>query len=75
MPEEQAKEVISELNNRGIEHSAVLKGNNSAITINQHDVKKTKDVRGFLKKQAQKIHEKPHNDDKSKSKDKGVDID
>lgn len=73
MTEEQANVVISELNEKGIEHSAVLKGKNSAVTINQHDVSKAKDVRGFLKKQAQKMHDKPIKEDKSK--DKGVEID
>lgn len=75
MGEDQAKKVIAELDKRGVEHSAVLNGKRSAVTIDQNDVKKAKDVRGFLKKQAQKIHRSAPSKTVDKSKDKGVDID
>lgn len=75
MSEQQAKQVVKELDSKGIEHSAVINGKNSAVTISQHDIKKAKDVRGFLKKQAQRIHNSQSKQTEEKSKDKGVSID
>ena len=75
MNEEQAKEITAELDSKGIQHSAVLNGSKSAVTISQNDVKKAKDVRGFIKKQAQKIHKQKPQQQDDKAKKKGVERD
>lgn len=44
MPEDKAVEVLAELDKNGIEHSGVLKGDNSKVTIDQKDFRKS----GFI---------------------------
>jgi hypothetical protein len=42
MDEQSAKELASELEKNGIEHSAVIDGEKSAVTVRQSDVPKAK---------------------------------
>lgn len=75
MDEQQAKEVVGELAKNGVEHSAVINGEKSAVTIRQSDYPKSKGffmnhnkfqqlVNNTKQKQAQKDKDNTRNDHK-----------
>jgi hypothetical protein len=69
MDEKSAKELTSELKKNGIEHSAVIDGDKSAVTVRKKDFKISKD---FLRKSATEKHKTPPKDpDKTKKKNRG----
>lgn len=55
MPEDQAKAKIAELQNKGIEHSAVIDGEKSAVTVAKKDTRRAFFSRSKLKRDAQKL--------------------
>lgn len=75
MDEKSAKKIVGELARNGIEHSAVINGNKSAITIKQSDYSKAKNFtisRDFLKKRSVEKHNIPSNEqDRTKNKNRG----
>lgn len=75
MDEKSAKKIVGELARNGIEHSAVINGNKSAITIKQSDYSKAKNFtisRDFLKKRSVEKHNITSNEqDRTKNKNRG----
>lgn len=75
MDENSAKAVVDELQKNDIEHSAVLNGDKSAVTIKQSDYPKVTSFqisRNFLKKRSEEKHRaSPKEQDKTKNKDRG----
>lgn len=75
MDEKSARAVVGELRKNDIEHSAVLNGDKSAVTIKQSDYPKVTSFqisRNFLKKRTEEKHKaSPKEPDKVKNKDRG----
>lgn len=74
MDEKSARAVVGELRKNDIEHSAVLNGDKSAVTIKQSDYPKVTSFqisRNFLKKRTEEKHKaSPKEPDKVKNKDR-----
>ncbi len=75
MDEKSARAVVGELRKNDIEHSAVINGDKSAVTIKQSDYPKVTSFqisRNFLKKRTEEKHKaSPKEPDKVKNKDRG----
>ena len=55
MPEDQAKAKIAELQNKGIEHSAVIDGEKSAVTVAKKDTRTAFFSRSKMKRDVQRL--------------------
>lgn len=55
MPEDQAKAKIAELQNKGIEHSAVIDGEKSAVTVAKKDTRTAFFSRSRMKRDVQRL--------------------
>lgn len=55
MPEDQAKAKIAELQNKGIEHSAVINGEKSAVTVAKKDTRRAFFSRSRMKRDVQRL--------------------
>lgn len=55
MPEDQAKAKIAELQNKGIEHSAVINGEKSAVTVAKKDTRTAFFSRSRMKRDVQRL--------------------
>lgn len=55
MPEDQAKAKIAELQNKGIEHSAVIDGEKSAVTVSKKDTRTAFFSRSKMKRDVQRL--------------------
>lgn len=81
MPQEQAQQAVRELTSAGIEHSAVLDDEKSAVTISKNDYKQAKEKTAlFSRKKMNDIAKKMKNQerkepsDKTKSKKQNKDV-
>lgn len=72
MPEQEARAAIAELSQKGIEHSAVLNGDESRVTIRKQDAPRASFSRKQLKQQAARMQ--PKKDKPQPTKHKGQNL-